>query len=244
MSLRSFKTIVFFGENFSVYEGVKEYFRTVDSVKTFRVQSSEELEQILKQSTLAAVVIQDENSLATVSRLQVFNNVEANLRSFYLNFDDSLSRAQIKNFSERSVTTLNRTEDVQAKVEMYLLSKLSFGDDPSEVNSKTNGKRVYFAHLRERDNVWSMVASSHEKDNHIETRFGQSWTLYCMDLIEKASEVNERHTNSDFSPEYMEILFPHPATSKGRALSIMHIKKDLYNFDQVLGQAFTFLQNI
>jgi hypothetical protein len=248
MNARTFKTVVFFGpEEFSLYESIKAGFISLSTVQIFRTKFTDELDQILKQSNLTAVIVKDLESVRILAGMNLLGLREASVRIYFWDEAARLSSAEIYDLSMKNITTVSDPSELKGKVEMYIMSKLSFEKanlGKMEGTDRSAGKNVYFSHLKVTDGNWAIVASTHEQDPEIENRLGMSWSLYCIELLKKAKFINKIETHKLLTADYTEILYPHPHLTKGRALSVVHVRRDQFNYEEVMDKAMVFLKNI
>lgn len=245
---REFKTIVFFGSGFSQIAYIKEAFSTFPSVRVFQSNIADEIVQILSQSAVTAILIKNTFHIAELVDENVLSLKAAGVRIYYLDDGSELAREEIERFSLMKITTLSSISDfeLRKKLEMFLLSKLRLNEGSAPIKSSSDEdppKPSYFTHFKKIDNKWGIYVSTHEQEIDVETMFEKSWTLICLELIKKADEVTEMTEDPEFSATYLSIIYPHQYADSSRALSLMHIKKDVV-FAATYQRALDFLAKI
>jgi hypothetical protein len=249
--LTEFKTIVFFGAGDPQYQFIHGAFASYDTVKVFRTGNVDELDQILKQSTKTAVLINDVLSMDKLKALDASAIKKASIRFYFLDHEKRLIRDEIDKLSYRKVSTLigETGKELRKRLELYLMGKSTFfhvqtaSSDTigSQTEIASNHKSMFFTHFRFENGTWNMVASTHEQELDIETALSTSWTNYYTELIMRAETIKEVEQDPNFSSKYHAIVYPHP---KIKALSLIHICKLEKNFNELMLKAFDFLEKI
>ena len=251
MILQDFKTITFFGAGDPQYDYIRDAFSSYESIKIFRSNNVDELDQILKQSSKSVVCI---NDILVIDKLKALNAAglkKANVRFYFLDHQKRLTRDEINDLSYKKVTTLiaEQGPELRKKFELYLMGKSTFfvvqKASSNSVGSETEGvtapKSMFFTHFRYENGVWNMYASTHEQELDIETVLSRSWTVYQMELLQRARDIKEIEQDPNFSDTFHAIVYPHPAT---KALSLIHINKNEKNFPELMTKALDFLTKI
>jgi hypothetical protein len=245
MKVVEFKSIVYFGKNFPIIDVLKSDFKTFPNVKVFSTHNPDELDQILRQSQLSAILINDVADFSKIENIDLLHKKESGIRVYCLDLNGSLTREEIIRLSGKKVTTLIKIskDDLKKKLEMFLLSKLKiFGQESEKIPTDSSlGKPVYFTHFKSIENNWGLVVSTHEQEKNIETLFNRSWSMYCWELISRADSISELENDPDFCEAFHGIIFPHLGQ---KALSLIHIKKDEKNFQDLYQKALEFLTKI
>jgi len=243
---KEFKSIVFFGTEFSQYPFMKKEFAPYPSVQVYQSAIVDEIGQILTQSTLSAIIIKHTQYINQLVSEDIFSMKKAGVRFYFLNKDPQLGRAEIERLSGMKITTLTGLSDVdlRTKLEMFILSKLRIAEKPKDAGEVEGApKQSYFTYLKKLNGQWTVYVSTHEQEREIETLFEKSWTVYCTDLITQADSFNGIQEDPDFSKDYLSIIYPHQHPDESRGLSIMHVKKDAA-FAETYMRALTFLAKI
>lgn len=247
---RTFKTIVFFGTNFSQFSYIKEAFTIYPVVKIFQTVNPDEIDQILHQSNVTAILINDRFYAGKLAEMNVLDLKEAGVRTYFLDDLGLLTKEEISQMSLQRVTTLQYVSrpELKTKLEMFILGKIQLGKykdkDGKEViapQETVYPRPTYFSHFKRNKDFWETVVSTHEQEREIEILFNRSWTVYCIDLLKRADDIKTMENDPNFSEKYHGIVFPHVTNG---TLSVIHIKKDHHDFDNVLQKALEFLSKI
>jgi hypothetical protein len=248
---QEFKTVVFFGSRDPQYQYIREAFSLLSMIKVFRTDNVDELDQILRQSTKTAVLMNDLLSIDKLKNLDAGAIKKASIRFYFLDHQKRLTREEIDLLSYRRVSTLiaENGPELRKKLELYLLGKSNYfhiqtsSDNSigSETETVSDQKSMFFTHFKHEVDGWNMVASTHEQELDIETVLNRSWTVYYTELIKRADSVTDIEQDPNFSDKFHAILFPHPHI---KGLSLIHINKQEKNFHELMQKAFDFLQKI
>jgi hypothetical protein len=244
----SFRSIVFFGSKTPYFKPIQKDFANYDFIKVFKTNNIDELDQILQQSVLTAIVVNDRDSIRSLTNQNVVGHKDAGVRIYYLDVMGSLSRKEMSNLSLNRVTTIKDVEhnDLKRRLELFILGKyqLSTYKELKKSDDDPSSKKSYFTHFRLDDNQWVAIASTHEQEKDIETFFQRSWSVYCLEVQEQAGKLSSFIIDPDFNNDYQAIIFPHHYPDGRKALSIIHIKKDEENFEELTQKALSFLATI
>ena len=243
---REFKTIVFYGAGISQYPFIKSEFAAYPSVRVFQTNIIDELGQILSQSSLTAILLGNLKHVSELSDGNLLSLKAAGVRFYYLNDGPKLPREEMERLSMLKITTLTALSELElrTKLEMFILTKQRLSEKVQEKKDEDQGpKQSYFTHLKKLSGQWVIYVSTHEQEKEIEFLFGQSWTLYCMDLLAQAETYTARVEDPEFSAEYLSLIQPHEHEDKSQSLSVMHIKKDA-DFALTYQRALSFLAKI
>lgn len=244
---RVFKTVVFFGKNIPQYEYIKESFSTYPTVKVFSTTHTDEVDQILHQSNLTAILINDQTFAIKLEDLDILSLKEAGVRVYLIDDEGKLSKEEIRRLSLKRVTTLAFTSkfEIKSKLEIFMLGRIQIGkykdkEEPVIEPQKeiVYPRPTYFSHFKRNKDSWDTIISTHEQEHEIEVLFDRSWTIYCIELLKRAHTITEVENDPGFSKLYHGIIFPN--IEKG-TISIIHVKKDQKDFQEVLQRARDFL---
>lgn len=246
-----FKTVVFFGAGDPQYQYIREAFANYDTLKVFITGNVDELDQIVRQGTKTAVLVNDILSMDKLKALDATAIKKASIRFYFLDHEKRLTRDEIDALSYRKVSTLIKEsdKDLRKRLELYLMGKSTFfhvqtassNSVGSETETVSQHKAMFFTHFRKEGNDWKMMASTHEQELDIETVLARSWTVYYSELLSRADSITEPEEDPNFSQKYHAIVYPH-VNLKG--LSLIHVCKLEKNFTELLQKAFDFLHKI
>lgn len=244
-----FRSIVFFGPKTPYFKLIQEDFSSHEFIKVFWTNNTDELDQILQQSVLTAIVTSDMDSIGSLSKENVVGHKSAGVRIYFLDEMQSLSRKQMSDLSFKRITTILTVErhDLRRRLELFILGKyqlMTYKELKKQTESELPAKKSYFTHFRLNDEQWIAVASTHEQEKDIETFFQRSWSVYCLEVQERARHLKSFEIDANFNQDYQAIVFPHLYPDGRKALSIIHIKKNEADFDELIEKALNFLVSI
>ncbi|HXH30846.1 MAG TPA: hypothetical protein VNJ01_08540 [Bacteriovoracaceae bacterium] len=244
---KEFKSIIFYGADFLQEDYLKKKYSSTPVVKLFHTRNSEELEQILKQSTITTVLINDLATLNVWVEKNLKNITQKNFRTYFLDDSGVLTSDEISRMSLKKVTTLSKSSapELKNKLDRYILSKVQVTSTNESTIEKQElkdpPKTRFFTHFKCIEDEWTVVASTHEEERDIETLFGRSWSGYCRELFIRARDLSGFEEDPDFSQSFYSIVYSH---RESHSLSVIHLRKGLQDFDILRNKAIAFLETI